>query len=82
MTPSDFCRQLDELFEVDEGTIQPTDELQQIPGWSSLTFMGLIALVDEEYEVTLKPALVLKAASVADLASLIADGVAADSKAA
>lgn len=71
MTLSTFCRQLDELFELDEGTIQPTDCLQQIPGWTSLTFMSLIALVDEEYEVTLKPTAVLKATSVAELASLV-----------
>lgn len=82
MNLSTFCSQLDELFELDEGTIQPTDALQQIPGWTSLTFMSLIALVDEEYEVTLKPAMVLNAASVADLAGLIADRVAVDSKAA
>lgn len=82
MNLSTFCSQLDELFELDEGTIQPTDALQQIPGWTSLTFMSLIALVDEEYEVTLKPAMVLNAPSVADLAGLIADGVGLDSKAA
>lgn len=75
MTLSDFCRQLDELFEVDEGTIQPTDELQQIPGWSSLTFMGLIALVDEEYQVTLSPNAVLQARTIADLAQLVSGDV-------
>ncbi|MDX1966179.1 MAG: acyl carrier protein [Planctomycetaceae bacterium] len=67
-----FCLQMDELFELDEGTTQPTDELQQISGWSSLTFMGLIALVDEEYGVTLAPNAVLNCVSIADLARLTA----------
>lgn len=71
MNLATFCQHLDELFELDAGTIQPTSELQQIPGWSSLTFMGLIALVDEEYGVTLRPAAVLKAVTIADLATLI-----------
>lgn len=58
---------LDELFEVEEGTIQPETVVQEIDGWSSLTFMGLIALVDEEFEVTLSPATVLAATTVTDL---------------
>lgn len=66
-----FCSQLDELFELDAGTVKPTDSLQQLPGWDSITFMGLIAMVDDEYDVTLKPTAVLNAASVADVASLI-----------
>lgn len=82
MNLTEFCGQLDDLFELDAGTVKPTDSLQQIPGWSSLTFMGLIAMVDEEYEVTLKPAAVLKAASVADLANLIGGDSAGLSKAA
>lgn len=66
-----FCQQLDNLFELDPGTVTPEDSLQEISGWSSLTFMGLIAMVDEEYGITLKPAVVLRAGSVADLAAAI-----------
>lgn len=71
MNLAKFCAELDNLFELDAGAIKPTDSLQQIPGWDSLTFMGLIAMVDEEYGVTLRPSAVLNAASVADLANLI-----------
>jgi acyl carrier protein len=67
MNQSHFLTCLDELFELEDGAIQGDTIVQQIDGWSSLTFMGLIALVDEEYEVTLSPGTVLGARTVGDL---------------
>ena len=67
MDPSHFHTCLDELFELEDGAIQSDSVVQDIEGWSSLTFMGLIALVDEEYDVTLAPGTVLAAKTVADL---------------
>ena len=48
MRNSSFLAALHDLFEVDAGTIQETSVLQDIPGWSSLTFIGLIATIDDE----------------------------------
>lgn len=67
MDQSHFLTLLDELFELEDGAIQPETVVQEIDGWSSLTFMGLIALVDEEFEVTLSPTTVLGASTVGDL---------------
>ena len=67
MDAQQFLAELDELFELDPGTLTPTDIIQDISGWSSLTFMGLIALVDEECGVTLSPDTVLGCESIADL---------------
>lgn len=67
MDRSHFLTCLDELFELEDGAIQADSVVQQIDGWSSLAFMGLIALVDEEYEVTLSPGTVLGANTVDDL---------------
>src|SRR5690606_26913331 len=36
---SHFLTCLDELFELEDGAIQPDTVVQQIDGWSSLTFM-------------------------------------------
>ncbi len=77
-----FTRQLDELFELDPGTVQLKDALHETPGWNSLTFMGLIALVDEEYGVTLAPKAVLNCVTVHDLARLIDGGMASERKSA
>ena len=67
MDHAHFHTCLDELFELEDGTIHAGSVLQEIEGWSSLTFMGLIALVDEEYDVTLAPGTVLAATTIGDL---------------
>ncbi len=67
MDVADFLKQLDQLFERVPGTLQLTSVMEEQPGWSSLTFLGLIALIDERYNVTLKPRQVLQCVTVADL---------------
>lgn len=67
MDAQQFLSELDELFELDPGTLTPANVIQDIPGWSSLTFMGLIALVDEECGVTLSPDTILRCETLADL---------------
>ena len=67
MDQQDFHRQLEELFESDPGTVSGKDVLKEIDGWSSLTFLGLIAMLDQEYGVSLAPATILACHTVADL---------------
>ncbi|TWT77779.1 Phosphopantetheine attachment site [Posidoniimonas polymericola] len=50
---------LEELFEVDPGTITGQEKLTELPGWSSLMFVSVIAMIDEEYEVSLEPKLII-----------------------
>jgi acyl carrier protein len=71
MTHQQFLYLLDELFELDQGTIRLEDSFRDIPGWSSLTFVGLIALADEHYAVTLAPTAELSCATVQDLVNLL-----------
>ena len=71
MARDDFLRLLDELFELDEGTITGSETLKEIPEWSSLTFIGLISMVDEHCGVMLAPDAVLACGTVNDLADLV-----------
>lgn len=71
MNKSKFLAALHELFEADAGTIQDDSVLQQIPGWNSLTFIGLIAMIDEEFGVTVAPASILNCKTVADLMAAV-----------
>jgi acyl carrier protein len=71
MDQNGFLQLLDELFEFESGTIQADQALQEIPGWNSLTFVGLIAMVDEECGVTLAPGAVLKCRTVGDVFALV-----------
>lgn len=71
MDQSEFVEQLENLFEVDAGAISTSLAIHDIPNWDSLTFVGLIAMVDEEYGVTLSPKDVLACQDVAELINVL-----------
>jgi acyl carrier protein len=73
MTRHEFLRLIDQVLEVPTGTLQPGDSFQQHESWTSLAFLGLIAVVDEELGVTLSPAAVLKCTSLEQLMDLVGD---------
>ncbi len=76
MNATQFLAALHELFDVRAGTIHKDSVLQDIPGWSSMTFIGLIAMLDEEFGVRIAPGTILRCHTVEDLM----DEVIADSK--
>ena len=67
-----FMAALHDLFELDSGSISTSAVLQNIDGWNSLTFIGLIAMIDDEFGVTLPPTTILKCQTVADLIDAVA----------
>jgi len=67
MAEPDFCELIDELFELDPGTATSLTVLKEIPSWSSLTFVGLIAMIDEEYGIALSPGVIMSSETAGDL---------------
>lgn len=67
MSQPDFCELIDELFELDPGTATSSTILKEIPSWSSLTFVGLIAMIDEEYGIAVSPGVIMSSETVGDL---------------
>lgn len=67
MDEAKFLVALHELFDVSIGTIQKDSVLQDIPGWSSMAFIGLIAMLDEDFGVRIPPGTILRCHSVEDL---------------
>jgi len=67
MAQPNFCELLDELFELDPGTTNGSTVLKEIPSWSSLTFVGLIAMIDEEYGIALSPGVIMSSETAGDL---------------
>lgn len=72
MNVPQFIAALNELFDVTAGTIQKDSVLQDIPGWSSMTFIGLIAMLDEEFGVRVTPGTILRCHTVEDLIEEVA----------
>lgn len=46
---------LEELFEMEEGTLEGAQSLDEIDEWDSMTKLSLIVLIDEECGKKLKP---------------------------
>ncbi len=82
MDKSEFLSSLEDLFETDENSLTGVEPIDQIPGWCSLIFVGLIAMIDEEYEVTLAPESVLNGQTVDGLFALVKQAVSTQKEAA
>ncbi len=80
MEKADFLISLEELFELDEATLSGGESIEQIPGWCSLLFVGLIAMVDEQWGVTLNPEAVLNGQTVNGLFTVICEQIANEKK--
>lgn len=72
MDAPQFLAALHELFDVTAGTIHKDSVLQDIPGWSSMTFVGLIAMLDEDFDVRIAPGTILRCHTVEDLLDEVA----------
>jgi acyl carrier protein len=64
---------LDEVVEAKPGTLQGPELLLDVDGWDSVAVMGFIALVDEQFEITLAPKRIAACKTVNDLLDLVSD---------
>ncbi len=75
MTQTDFFRVMADVFQVAPSQITATTEFQQLEGWSSLMFLDLLAVVDEEFGIILSPAKILACKNVSELTALVGDKI-------
>jgi acyl carrier protein len=73
MNKTEFCRNLDELLELEAGTIKGSDVLAGLEGWDSLAVISFIAMADEKYGVSIPARRIAECHSVDDLAAAIAE---------
>jgi acyl carrier protein len=72
METSDFIQRLEEEFEdVPKGTITPQTSFRDMPEWSSMHALIIIALIDTEYGVTLNGEDLRSAVTVQDIYDII-----------
>ena len=71
MEKNEFLKLLDDLIELDPGTITGEETLESLESWDSLAVMGFIALVDEKFEITLSPKRIAASETVDDLIDLL-----------
>ena len=75
VTKVQFLKLLDELLELDLGTLKGDELLTNLPRWDSLALIGFIALLDENFGVSVPATKINECKTVADLMALVKDRV-------
>lgn len=72
MKLEDFVEKFAEALEIEApGSLTAETKFRDLEEWSSLAALSLMAMVDEEYEITLKGDEVRSAQTLGDLISII-----------
>lgn len=68
MNIKDFINNFSEQFDdLDASALTPETEFKQLDDWNSLVALSVIAMVDEEYDVTIKGDDIRNAKTIEDL---------------
>ncbi len=78
MTRRDFLLLLDDLLELDPGTLQGSEELDSLDGWDSLAVVSFLAMVDQHLGAAVPPKAIQESETIEDLVSLVSRSLAAD----
>lgn len=70
MNRSEFLRQIDELLELEPGTLKGDERLEDLEGWGSLAVLGYMAIVNENYGLIISPSQISACVKVNDLLNL------------
>jgi acyl carrier protein len=73
MTRQDMLLMLDQIVEVEPGTLSESDSLASIDGWDSLAVIVFQAEVDEKLGTVSQPADLARCKTVRDLIDLVDD---------
>jgi acyl carrier protein len=76
MTTNEALQLLERLLQQKPNTLTPALRLWDIEDWDSLAAMTLIAVVDRELKVRLSGSRIAAAQTVADLLSMLQEGLA------
>lgn len=75
MTKKEFLNLFEEIIEADPGSLKGSETLVDIRKWDSLAVVGLIAMVDENFGLTLSAKAIRDSKTVADLIGLLGDRI-------
>ncbi len=71
MKKQDFVEKLEELMELDEGTLSIDSDMNDIEEYDSMALLSIIAFVDRTFKKTLKADQLAEVTTVESLMSLI-----------
>jgi acyl carrier protein len=71
MANAAFLRKLEEIMEIEAGSLNGDEELARLEAWDSLKVMEFLAFLDEEYSLTVSPKAIAACKTVGDLAAVL-----------
>ncbi len=77
MTRTQLLNEIEEILELDPGTLTGDEPLVDLEGWDSLATLSYIAMADEKLNVQLSGIATARAATVNDLVALLGDKISA-----
>jgi acyl carrier protein len=67
MTKTEFLLQMDEILGLCAGTIQGTEQLDELENWDSLALISFVAMAQSNTGVSISPQQIVNCTTVADL---------------
>ena len=71
MTKQKFLNEMNELLELDPGTLAGQEHLDDLDAWDSMAVVSFIAMADEQTGVTLSPGKITACSTIDDLYELV-----------
>lgn len=71
MNKQEFLRQLEQMMEMDSGSLTGEEALTDLPEWDSLQILEFLVLVEEKFCVVIDGVDVMEAKTVNDLLALV-----------
>lgn len=71
MTETRKIEMLEEMMELEAGTLKADTVLSDIEEWDSIALISFIALMDDEFDKVIKGSVIKQAKTVADLMALM-----------
>jgi acyl carrier protein len=63
----EFLNELDDIFEVDHGTMTPETQYKELDEWDSVTLLSLVAVFEDEYGIVLSNDLIDRSNTITEL---------------
>ena len=76
MEINEFVEKVVEQFDDVSTAVTPETKFREIEGWCSIVALSIIAMTDEEYDVTLKGEDIKKSETIKDLFDIVASRMA------
>ena len=71
MTEEEKIALLEEMIELEKGTLTPKTKLTDLEEWDSIAILAFIAMIDEEFDKIIKGSQIKKFKTVADALSVM-----------